>query len=95
MENKIKELQEKLGLRLKFLRVAKTGVQSEFKMAKIMGMGEVTIYKIEHGENLPTKRTLLDIKKWYELTNQEYKDLQDRIKEIKKLKRAVKQNECI
>lgn len=90
LEKKIEELQVELGKRLAFLRVAKTGVQSEFKMAKVMGMGESTLYKLENGLSLPTRRTLLDIKQNYELTELEYEDLQLRAKKIRSLRKEAK-----
>ena len=93
MENKIIELQNELGAKLKLLRIARVGQGiSEYQLARSLGFGDVTLYKIEQGHSLPSRRTLLQLKTTYNLTNDEFKGFLKTVSDIKKLKKQVKEN---
>jgi hypothetical protein len=85
IEQKKKELQDLL---IKMRKLA--GYDTPFIIARELHMATDTIYKIETGVNLPTRRTLIDLFRKYKATPQEVKAVNALIDEIKKLKRAKK-----
>lgn len=93
LEKHIEELQLAVGERLKLLRIARVGHgTSEYRVAKSLGFADTTIYKIETGSSLPTRRTLRSLKETYQLTNQEFNDLIRETERIRRLKKELKES---
>ncbi|MCK9319554.1 helix-turn-helix transcriptional regulator [Methanoculleus sp.] len=94
LEKVIQEKQNLLGQRFELLRKARVGGGvSVFELAKVLGFGVMTLYKLEKGESLPTKRTLNALKDTFKLTETELKEIQKQINEIKILKKQAKETE--
>ena len=93
IEKHIQELQEAVGERLKLLRISRVGHgTSEYRIAKSLGFADTTLYKIENGHSLPTRRTLKSLKEVYQMTNQEFSDLIRETERIRRLKKDLKES---
>jgi len=91
MNKQIDQLQIELANELVRLR-KESSVLSEFQIAKELGMGYDSLYKIEKGITVPTNRTLQTLYTAYKMTPKEYarvKELRIKIVELKKKEKSV------
>jgi DNA-binding XRE family transcriptional regulator len=75
----------RVSLRNKLIKMREqTGYENPFMVSKELLAGSDTIYKIEKGDSIPTKRTRRELYRLYKATKEEIDDIERLIVVIKK-----------
>ena len=92
IEKKIKEKSEWISKRLIGLR-EEVGFTSPLQVAREINAGYDTIYKIEVGATIPTRRTLQSLYTIYRMTPKELDEIVKAREEILELRKLIIKNE--
>ena len=90
LEHDLKQTREKIGSELRRYR-EEVGFNSPYDVSREIAGGNDTIYKIEKGVNLPSRRTIAELARLYRLNPMEEKELGKLINHAKSLKKKLKE----